>query len=62
MEYMTVRYYDLLISKKRVQQHCTEDGSISNRFQFLVIARKLKNVQGSAKFVNPYKKPQRLIN
>jgi DNA modification methylase len=55
-----VGFYDQ-ISKKRVREHCNENG-LSSTFFFPAVTRKLRHVAGDKSLVNPYQKPQRLIN
>ncbi len=57
---MTVGYYDE-IRKKRVREHCNENG-LSSTFYCPAVTKKLRHVAGDKSLVNPYKKPQRLIN
>ena len=56
---MTVGYFDE-ISKRRVREHCTENG-ISSTFFCPAVTKKLRHVAGEKSLVNPYQKPQRLI-
>lgn len=59
-EYLTVGYFDS-ISKRRIRDHVTED-RVSNVLQFPAVTRKLRHVVGAKTIVNPYQKPQRLMN
>ena len=59
-ELITVGFYDE-ISKRRAREHCNENGLSSTLF-FPAVTRKLRHVAGEKSLVNPYQKPQRLIN
>ena len=59
-ELITVGFYDA-ISKRRVREHCNESG-LPSTFFFPAVTKKLRHVAGEKSLVNPYQKPQRLIN
>ena len=54
-----VGFYDE-ISKRRVREHCTENG-ISSTLFCPAVTKKLRHIAGEKSLVNPYQKPQRLI-
>ncbi len=58
-ELMTVGFFDE-ISKRRVREHCNDNG-ISSTFFCPAVTKKLRHVAGDKSLVNPYQKPQRLI-
>ncbi|KAJ7567409.1 hypothetical protein O6H91_02G146000 [Diphasiastrum complanatum] len=58
-EMISIGYFDGL-EKKRVKAHCNED--CNNVFNFPAVTRKLRHIEGSHALVDPYQKPQRLIN
>ena len=60
IELMTVGYYDE-ISKRRVREHCNENG-LPSTFFYPAVTKKLRHVAGEKSLVNPYQKPQRLIS
>ena len=53
-------FYDE-ISKRRVREHCNENG-LPSTFFFPAVTKKLRHVAGEKSLVNPYQKPQRLIS
>ena len=60
VEHMCVGYYDA-ISKKKAQAHVNER-NVVNYIMCPVVTKKLHHVSGDKSLVNPYQKPQRLIN
>ena len=60
MEHLCVGYY-YAITKKKDWAHVNER-NILNYIMCPVVTRKLHHVSGDKSLVNPYQKPQRLIN
>ena len=60
VEHMCVGYYNA-ISKKKARAHVNER-NVVNYIMCLVVTKKLCHVSGDKSLVNPYQKPQRLIN
>ena len=60
MEHLCVGYYDA-ISKKKAWAHVNER-NVVNYIMCPVVTKKLRHVSGDKCLVNPYQKPQCLIN
>ena len=60
VEHFCVGYYDS-ITKKKVRAHVNER-NVVNFIMCLAVTKKLRHVSGDKCLVNPYQKPQRLIN
>ena len=60
VEHLCVGYYDK-ISKKQPRAHVNER-NVVNYIMCLVVTKKLRHVSGDKCLVNPYQKPQCLIN
>ena len=60
VEHLCVGYYDA-ISKKKAQTHVNER-NVLNYIMCPAETKKLRHVSGDKSIVNPYQKPQRLIN
>ena len=59
VEHLCVGYYDA-ISKKKARQHVNERNVLN--YMCPTMIKKLLHVSGDKSLVNPYQKPQRLIN
>ena len=60
VEHLCVGYYDA-ISKKKARAHVNER-HVLNYIMCPAVTKKLRHVSGDKSLVNPYQKPQRLIN
>ena len=60
VEHLCVGYYDV-ITKKKARAHVNERNVVNN-VMCPTVAKKLQHVSGEKSLVNPYQKPQRLIN
>ena len=60
VEHLCVGYYDA-ISKKKAQAHVNER-NVVNYIMCAAVTKKLRHVSDDKILVNPYQKPQRLIN
>ena len=60
VEHLCVGYYDA-ISKKKVRAHVNER-NVVNSIMSSAVTTKLRHVSSDKSLVNPYEKPQRLIN
>ena len=60
VEHLCVGYYDA-ISKKKARAH-VNDRNVLNYIMCLAVPKKLRHVSSDKSLVNPYQKPQRLIN
>ena len=60
IEHLCVGYYDS-ITKKKAQAQVNER-NVVNHIMCLTVTKKLCNVWSYKSLVNPYQKPQRLIN
>ena len=60
VEHLCVGYYDA-ISKKKARAHVNER-NVLNYIMCPAVTKKLCHVSGDKSLVNPYQKPQRLIN
>ena len=59
-EMMSIGYYSL-VEKSKTVLHCARR-NVSNVFHFPAVTRKLRFLDGVKGIINPYQKPQRLIN
>ena len=60
VKHLCVGYYDT-ITKKKIWAHVNER-HVLNYIMCLDMTKKLRHVFGDKSLVNPYQKPQRLIN
>ena len=60
VEHLCVGYYDS-ITKKNAPTHVNEC-NVVNYIMCPFVTKKLRNASGNKSLVNPYQKPQRLIN
>ena len=60
VEHLCVGYYDAIL-KKKAQAHVNER-NVLNCIMCPAVTKKLHHVSGDKNLVNPYQKPQRLIN
>ena len=60
VENLCLGYYDA-ISKNKARAHVNER-NVLNNIMCLAVTKKLRDVSGDKSLVNPYQKPQRLIN
>ena len=60
VEHLSVGYYDA-ITKKKARAHVNER-NVVNYIMCPAVTKKLRHVSGEKSLVNPYQKPQRLIN
>ena len=60
VEHFCVGYYDS-ITKKKARAHVNER-NVVNYIMCPAVTKKLRHVSGDKSMVNPYQKPQRLIN
>ena len=60
VEHLSVGYYDA-ISKKKAGAHVNER-NVLNYNMCPTVTKKIHHVSGDKSLVNPYQKPQRLIN
>lgn len=59
-ELFSIGYYSA-VDKCKVPMHCTQS-NVSNLFTFPAVTKKLRYHGASKEIVNPYQKPQRLMN
>ena len=60
IEHLSMGYYDG-ITKKKARAHVNERNVI-NYIMYATVTKKLRHVSGDKSLVNPYQKPERLIN